>query len=338
MKLNLWQRKKDDKENVENSKRPYAYTKASITNRLAEGPMAPQIRECKVLTEKAQTRMESLEQRMLQLEMKQVLGTMDSDDEDRGEYTVQLSKLMAATPNTKTHGLKEVIIQAKAAHHYKNYPKAIELYNAAKQLYPERARHFDKLVAELKQKLQEEERLPSDQESPSSPSEAEESFEVPKFELPSDDEADQPDVVVSNVKGSKTMATNEDSDDDEEDSDEEEESSDGNVKKKAKPTPVSDDEDDEDDEEDESQEKSITEVLLYLINQGTPEELQQLQGIGTKRARDIVEHRTSTGRFRSLDDLMEISGIGKAFVKGLTSKNDGCWIVENTRKRLKGKM
>lgn len=46
------------------------------------------------------------------------------------------------------------------------------------------------------------------------------------------------------------------------------------------------------------------------INRASAEELQKLPGVGASRAQDIVNYRTEKGDFQSLEDLMNISGIG----------------------------
>lgn len=46
------------------------------------------------------------------------------------------------------------------------------------------------------------------------------------------------------------------------------------------------------------------------LNSATVEELDTLPGIGPGLARDIVEYRESHGRFRSLEELREVQGIG----------------------------
>jgi len=46
------------------------------------------------------------------------------------------------------------------------------------------------------------------------------------------------------------------------------------------------------------------------INSAEEWELQALQGIGGKLAKAIVEHRRKIGRFKSVDELIDVSGIG----------------------------
>ena len=49
---------------------------------------------------------------------------------------------------------------------------------------------------------------------------------------------------------------------------------------------------------------------LVDINRAQWWELQALQGIGEKRARNIVEVRTRRGGFKSVDELGDVTGIG----------------------------
>ncbi len=56
--------------------------------------------------------------------------------------------------------------------------------------------------------------------------------------------------------------------------------------------------------------------VIVNINTAGVEELMTLNGIGEKRARDIIEFRESRGAFASPEDIMKVSGIGeKTFQK-----------------------
>lgn len=47
------------------------------------------------------------------------------------------------------------------------------------------------------------------------------------------------------------------------------------------------------------------------INTATAEELQQLPGVGQKKAADILSYREENGPFKTIEDLTKISGIGE---------------------------
>ncbi len=54
-----------------------------------------------------------------------------------------------------------------------------------------------------------------------------------------------------------------------------------------------------------------------VLNAATAEDLQRLPGIGPKKAQGIVALRQRLGRFRQVEDLMKVKGIGRATVKRL---------------------
>jgi competence protein ComEA len=52
------------------------------------------------------------------------------------------------------------------------------------------------------------------------------------------------------------------------------------------------------------------------LNTATIEQLETLPGIGRKTAERIIEHRTKTGSFKRIEELMNVKGIGeKSFLK-----------------------
>lgn len=53
------------------------------------------------------------------------------------------------------------------------------------------------------------------------------------------------------------------------------------------------------------------------INRATAEELDELPGVGPATAAAILDHRTRSGPFRSVDDLIEVRGIGEAKLEAL---------------------
>ena len=49
---------------------------------------------------------------------------------------------------------------------------------------------------------------------------------------------------------------------------------------------------------------------LVNLNTATEADFQTISGIGQKRAQDIIAYREANGRFKSVDDLKNVSGIG----------------------------
>jgi competence protein ComEA len=53
------------------------------------------------------------------------------------------------------------------------------------------------------------------------------------------------------------------------------------------------------------------------LNTATFEDLRRLPGVGAKRANAILALRMHLGRFRAVDDLLKVKGIGRAMLKRL---------------------
>lgn len=54
-----------------------------------------------------------------------------------------------------------------------------------------------------------------------------------------------------------------------------------------------------------------------FLNQATSEDLRRLPGIGEKRALAILQTRSKLGRFKQIEDLLRVKGIGRATLKRL---------------------
>ena len=55
---------------------------------------------------------------------------------------------------------------------------------------------------------------------------------------------------------------------------------------------------------------------LIDVNRASAEELTALKGIGPALAGNIVDYRLKNGRFRSVDDLLQVNGIGRKKLEG----------------------
>lgn len=66
------------------------------------------------------------------------------------------------------------------------------------------------------------------------------------------------------------------------------------------------------------------------INTATESELEAVKGVGPTKAKSIITYRETHGNFKSLDDLDNVKGFGKASIEKL--KGELSVIPEKTRK------
>lgn len=70
-------------------------------------------------------------------------------------------------------------------------------------------------------------------------------------------------------------------------------------------------------EVDEYTETGSTESSKVKVNYATQEEMESLSGIGPAKAQAIIQHRDEEGFFQSVEDLLEISGIGEKTLESI---------------------
>lgn len=68
------------------------------------------------------------------------------------------------------------------------------------------------------------------------------------------------------------------------------------------------------------QEEILPDISPLDLNSATQEELAQLPGIGEELAGRIVEYREANGPFESIEELMEVSGIGEGKLAALEDR------------------
>lgn len=69
--------------------------------------------------------------------------------------------------------------------------------------------------------------------------------------------------------------------------------------------------------EEKSDEKSPKDAEKLNINQADLTQLQQLSGIGEKKAQAIIDYRNENGSFKTIEDLAKVTGIGEKTVEKL---------------------
>jgi len=67
----------------------------------------------------------------------------------------------------------------------------------------------------------------------------------------------------------------------------------------------------------------VTKLSAVNINKADVKTLSTLKGLGPKKARAIVAYREEHGRFKSVEDLNQVKGIGKGIIARLEKNNPG---------------
>ncbi len=57
--------------------------------------------------------------------------------------------------------------------------------------------------------------------------------------------------------------------------------------------------------------EAVEKSRIININEATEEDLMRLKGIGPALAERIIAHRISNGRFRSIEEIQDVKGIGR---------------------------
>jgi competence protein ComEA len=60
------------------------------------------------------------------------------------------------------------------------------------------------------------------------------------------------------------------------------------------------------------EEESETKANLINLNTATESELETLTGIGVSTAKKIIDYRKKNGKFKSIEEIKNVSGIGDA--------------------------
>lgn len=62
---------------------------------------------------------------------------------------------------------------------------------------------------------------------------------------------------------------------------------------------------------------SQQQMTMVNLNTASLKQLVTLPGVGNKKAAAIIEYRTKNGKFKSVDDLVKVKGVGKKMLMKL---------------------
>ena len=62
---------------------------------------------------------------------------------------------------------------------------------------------------------------------------------------------------------------------------------------------------------------SLTALAAVNINTATQEELETLEDVGSVKAQAIIDYRNKNGKFKNMDELDNVPGIGEKTLEGI---------------------
>ena len=70
----------------------------------------------------------------------------------------------------------------------------------------------------------------------------------------------------------------------------------------------------------ETSESSQQSSALININTADSSQLQEITGIGEKKATEIIQYRENNGSFQTVDELTNVNGIGEKTLENIRSQ------------------